>query len=449
MISRVLVVLERGLNVMRLNSHMLLVGVLVFVFPLLFVWVTNSLFEFTSSSIDTAEKHRIGMLHDTITALVLSNADTEIVQSTIESVIKRGTEDQIKVSDIKLYKEVDRELVVLNAFDRTMIGTTADSGVKMLRTVPFSDVYDFHSSDYVLGKSIIRQSYQRIATPDGYFYLMSEHDRTSFESLLVSRKQTSYLILSIIFSFLIALAYWLNKQVNWEKNHSKLADKLNERDLFSNMIAHEFRSPLTAIKGYASFLYESKNLSKDESRFAANISNSAERLVVLVSDFLEVSRLNSGKLKVEISEIDLRDILTSVSEDLRGLAEGKNLRLVYQRDSKPILLKTDPDRITQVLVNIVSNAVKYTDTGTVELECSEIPGEVTVIVKDTGTGISAEDQQKLFAPFTRVGGVDEGSIAGTGLGMWITKQLVALLSGTIGVESIKGVGTHIVIKFEQ
>ncbi|MFT7644366.1 MAG: signal transduction histidine kinase [Candidatus Paceibacteria bacterium] len=450
MISRVLTALERGLLVMRLNSHMLLVGALVFVFPLLFVWVTNSLFEFTSSSIDTADRHRIGVLHDSITALVLSNAPTEIIQSTIESVAKRvEPEDQIKVSDIKLFKEVNGELVVLNAFDRETIGTTTDSGVKILRKTPFSDVFDFHSSDYDIGKSIIRQSYQRIATPDGYFYLMSEHDRTSFESLLMSRKQTSYLILSVIFSFLIALAYWLNKQVDWKKNHSELEEQLNERDLFSNMIAHEFRSPLTAIKGYSSFLQESNSLSKDELRFAANIYNSAERLVVLVNDFLEVSRLHSGKIKVEISEVDLRDILTSVSEDLKGLAEGKNLRLVYQKSANQILFKTDPARMTQVLINIVSNAVKYTDSGTVELECSQMPGEVTITVKDTGTGISAEDQQKLFAPFTRVGDVDEGSTTGTGLGMWITKQLVALLNGTIGVESIKGVGTHIVIRFKQ
>ena len=96
---------------------------------------------------------------------------------------------------------------------------------------------------------------------------------------------------------------------------------------------------------------------------------------------------------------------------------------------------------------MAGKAIKYTNKGTVEVECAQIPGEVTIRIKDTGTGISAEDQKKLFAPFTRVGGVDDTATTGTGLGMWITKQLVTLLGGTIGVESIKGVGTHIVINF--
>jgi two-component system sensor histidine kinase EvgS len=97
----------------------------------------------------------------------------------------------------------------------------------------------------------------------------------------------------------------------------------------------------------------------------------------------------------------------------------------------------------------VSNSVKYTDSGEIELECQKKSTQLTIRIKDTGTGISAEDQKKLFAPFTRVGEVDESTVTGSGLGMWITKQFVSLLDGDIGVESIKGVGTHIVITFRQ
>jgi signal transduction histidine kinase len=101
----------------------------------------------------------------------------------------------------------------------------------------------------------------------------------------------------------------------------------------------------------------------------------------------------------------------------------------------------------QILTNVVSNSLKYTPQGVVELQCSQQGKYVEIIVKDTGTGISAEDQKKLFAPFVRVGGVDQTVTTGTGLGMWITKQLVEILGGDIGVESIKGVGTHVVITF--
>jgi len=91
--------------------------------------------------------------------------------------------------------------------------------------------------------------------------------------------------LSAIFLFLIGLAYWINKQVQWEKLHQKVAKQLEDRDLFSNMIAHEFRAPLTAIKGYASFLEESETLDTENKRFANTIRMSAERLVVLVCSF--------------------------------------------------------------------------------------------------------------------------------------------------------------------
>ena len=105
--------------------------------------------------------------------------------------------------------------------------------------------------------------------------------------------------------------------------------------------------------------------------------------------------------------------------------------------------------MTQVVTNIVTNAIKYTESGSVTLECAYKTNILTIKVKDTGTGISADDQQKLFAPFTRVGGVDDSAITGSGLGMWITKQLVELLGGSVGVESIEGIGTHIVMTFKS
>jgi signal transduction histidine kinase len=170
---------------------------------------------------------------------------------------------------------------------------------------------------------------------------------------------------------------------------------------------------------------------------------------LLVSDFLEVARLQSGKLKIEKTQVDLREVLSLVTEELQLTAKEKGLTLVYESPVQPVLMQTDRARMIQVITNMVSNSVKYTPSGAVELECQKEAGKIRINIKDTGTGISAEDQKKLFAPFTRVGDVDHTSIAGTGLGMWITKQLVDLLDGEIGVESIQGIGTHIVITFKE
>jgi signal transduction histidine kinase len=285
---------------------------------------------------------------------------------------------------------------------------------------------------------------------DGLSYIIfSEHSFELIDSIMLARQQLSYLGLSAIFLFLIGLAYWINKQVQWEKLHQKVAKQLEDRDLFSNMIAHEFRAPLTAIKGYASFLEESETLDTENKRFANTIRMSAERLVVLVNDFLEVARLQSGKLEFKKESVDVRDVLAKVTADLQITANKKNLQLTYEPSAEPIVMQTDETRLQQVITNIVSNSVKYTDSGEIELECQKKSTQLTIRIKDTGTGISAEDQKKLFAPFTRVGEVDESTVTGSGLGMWITKQFVSLLDGDIGVESIKGVGTHIVITFRQ
>jgi len=443
MISKVLQALERGLLVMRLNSRMLFVGVLVFIFPLLFVWVTQNFFTTSYNNIQTADNHRVSTIHEAM-VIVLTHNSTE--PDAVSDMIDRLILVNHDIEALRVLTSDPDGYLIHVADDPTLIGTYNPPN-RLLTDVGFTDTRNFIRTEFIVDGHRVWQVFTKVEVAGEDFYVFSEHNFSQVDSVMGARRQQSYFGLTAIFVFLIALAYWLNRQVNWEKKHSKLVDQLKEKDLFSSMIAHEFRSPLTAIKGYASFLQESETLSKDEVRFAANIHGSAERLVVLVSDFLEVSRLQSGKLKVEISEIDLRDILVSLTEDLKGLAENKNLKLVYQKGTKPILLKTDPTRMTQVLTNIVSNAIKYTDSGTVELECSQVPGEVTVRVKDTGMGISADDQQKLFAPFTRVGDVDSSSTTGTGLGMWITKQLVSLLNGTIGVESIKGIGTHIVITF--
>jgi signal transduction histidine kinase len=266
---------------------------------------------------------------------------------------------------------------------------------------------------------------------------------------MLSRRQNSYLGLSVIFVFLIGLAYWVSRQTDWQLRYNKVAQQLSDRDLFTSMIAHEFRSPLTVINGYSSFLTESKELSAEDSRHVQIIKASTAKLLALVNDFLEVARIQSGKLSVEKQSIDVRTILADIVDSLTPMAREKNLQLTSDLPSTPLFVQTDSKRLTQIVHNIVTNAIKYTLKGSVTIGLVDTPRNYTIIIKDTGMGISATDQQKLFAPFSRVGGVEDTTITGTGLGMWITKQLVELLHGTVTAESIKGVGTHVVIVFKH
>jgi len=442
MISFILNALERGISVMRSNSQMFLIGVLVFVFPIIFVFVTQSFFSTAYDNINTNQSQRVGMLHTVFHTMLMQNFDSSVIQETITDI----QQSNIDVTKIRILVEDGSGLRIINDTEPALIGTYESSEVTF-RRMGFSEVINFLRFEFIVDGKRTWQAIKRVPIDDTYYYIFSEHDFSLLDSVMSARRQQSYFGLTAIFLFLISLAYWIHKQVNWQHRYTIIKRQLRERDLFSNMIAHEFRSPLTAIKGYASFLQESKTISADEHRFVLIIKDASERLVLLVNDFLEVARLQSGKITITKESVDVRSILTAVTNDLLVVAAEKGLQLQYDQGTKSLIMETDPLRLTQVFTNVISNAIKYTDKGIIKIEASAIPGEITVYVKDNGMGISAEDQQKLFAPFTRVGGVDSGSESGTGLGMWITKQMVSLLGGTIGVESIKGVGTHIVISF--
>ncbi|MEY3784305.1 MAG: hypothetical protein RLZZ230_627 [Candidatus Parcubacteria bacterium] len=444
MISNILHTLEKGIGAMRLNSRFMLVGVLVFVFPLLFVWVTQSFFATAYSNIETIEKSRVRMLHSNFVT-VLKYDNTEKI---INDLIATAVNEDEGITKIHIVKKDNDGFKIIYASDTSVVGEY-EKNDGLYRALPLSASDELFIVPTVINGSRIWQVFKSVNVSDQQLTVFTEHSFVLTDSVMAARRQQSYFGLTAIFIFLIALAYWLNKQVYWEKNHALLSQQMQERDLFSNMIAHEFRTPLTAIKGYASFLQESKSISTEEMRFVGNIRTSAERLVILVNDFLEVSRIQSGQLKIELTDVDVRLVVQRVTEDLQGLATDKNLKLSYIKTALPVMLNTDEARLTQALTNLLSNAIKYTDKGGVELEVTDTRAGVTIRIKDTGMGISAADQQKLFAPFTRVGNVDSTNITGTGLGMWITKQLVTLLNGTVGIESIKGVGTHVVLNFKD
>ena len=218
--------------------------------------------------------------------------------------------------------------------------------------------------------------------------------------------------------------------------------------MFIDALVHEFRAPLTAIRGYASLLEETTN--GDEKNFSIRIKEASARLVVLVNDFLEASRIQSGKLKVTLVEIDVKKTIDKVLVDMKSLADIKNLELKTQFPTTPIQFLTDEKRLEQILTNIINNAIKYTNKGEILVSLENDHVYTTITIADTGGGISAEDQKKLFSPFVRVGSSDQNDkVVGSGLGMWITKKLVEQLHGEISLESIKGVGTHVIIKLRN
>lgn len=430
---------------MRSNSRLLFVAVLLFAFPLLFIFVTQSFYETAYDNIQTAQKERVGLLHDSLAAFVKISGVSDGLKNLATQVAQQNKD----ITEIRIVEKTPEGLRIEQSLDTTAIGMIEKNTELYDKAALASDktsfIYEFTRSDGRMWQVI-----RPVVTSDGHqYFLLTEHSLKSIDDTMSKRRLQSYLGLSAIFFFLIALAYWFSRQIDWKKRHDVLQVQIKERDLFTSMITHEFRTPLTAINGYSSFLAESKRLSPSEFKYVDNIQVSAARLLALVNDFLEVARIQSGKLSLELVNQDIQTTLLGVVETLKQTATDKNLTLTFTPPSVPIMHQTDAKRLHQVIQNLVSNSIKYTEKGSVEIVCEQTALTTTVRIKDTGMGISAEDQQKLFAPFSRVGGVEKTGITGTGLGMWITKQLVESLGGTITVESIKDVGTHVVVTFKR
>ncbi len=435
---------KSGFQVLRGSNRLLFVATLLFVFPLLFLYITNTFVEIAEKNIETAEKRRVAVLHDSLAVFLTSYEANPQLMREFLSVQQREMTD---VPEIRIAKKTPQGYLVLESYEDEK--ESSYESVTDMYTLAQPDISGSLIFPFASKTERTWQALRAVTVNSETYYILSEHSFANFDSVLKARKQQAYLGLSAIFAFLIALAYWFGRQIDWHKQYDALDAKMKERDLFTNMIAHEFRTPLTAIRGYSSFLAESQTISEKEKTFVDAVQQSTERLLALINDFLEVARIQSGQMNLEMVTVDVQPTIMAVVEALQPIAKGKNLELSFHTLAVPVALTTDTKRLYQILQNLISNSLKYTEAGSVEVTLDITPRAVSIRIKDTGMGISADDQQKLFAPFSRVGGVEKTKITGTGLGMWITKQLVETLRGTITVESIKGVGTHVVVAFRR
>ncbi len=212
------------------------------------------------------------------------------------------------------------------------------------------------------------------------------------------------------------------------------------KDQFLANTSHELRTPLTGIIGLA----ESMSLHSQDPVAASQLNlivSSGKRLHHLVNDILDFSKLKHHEIDLQKKPVDLRGMAEVVCQLYQPLLEGKSLRLINLLPQDLPLVEADEDRISQVIHNLVGNAIKFTDSGQITLEGSWDARQVTLTVRDTGIGISPEHQERIFQAFEQVDGSIQRQYAGTGLGLAISQQLLSLHGGTLSVESELGTGS--------
>jgi signal transduction histidine kinase len=228
-----------------------------------------------------------------------------------------------------------------------------------------------------------------------------------------------------------------------ELEHANL--KLQELDRLKSMfiasMSHELRTPLTSIIGFTGIILQgmSGEINSEQEKQLTLVKNSANHLLDLINDVIDISKIEAGKVEIVIEEFDLSILAQEIKDSFTVAVDKKGLKLSLEIPPT-LVIKNDERRTKQILVNFISNAVKFTDRGGIEIKLVKRDKTAEISVRDTGLGVKKEDMNKLFKDFSRIP-IKDRTIAGTGLGLYLSKKIADLLGGEIKAESEFGKGS--------
>ncbi|HNZ86128.1 MAG TPA: ATP-binding protein [bacterium] len=240
-----------------------------------------------------------------------------------------------------------------------------------------------------------------------------------------------------------------NEELEDANEHLKQLDRAKSE--FLSIASHQLRTPLTGIKGYLSMMLEGDfgKFSSKQNSVLKDIFLASDRMSKLVNVFLNVSRIESGRLKLDLQEVEISEIIKESVENLKPNAESKGITLLFKdlrKKQDQTKIKLDVDKIKDVFLNLIDNSIKYTPKGAVNIELNCDDKNIIVKIKDTGVGLSEEEIDRLFSKFSRGNDSAKINTDGSGLGLYIARKMVEIHGGKIWVES-EGLGKGSVFQF--
>jgi PAS domain S-box-containing protein len=227
-------------------------------------------------------------------------------------------------------------------------------------------------------------------------------------------------------------------------NNLQLLEAARLKSQFLATMSHELRTPMNAVIGFSQLLLRQRQnpLTPQQADMMERILNNGKHLLTLINEILDLSKLEAGRLELKLEAFDLMKLVQTTLDELRSLADEKQIELRISNTLQNSNIINDSVRLRQILVNLVSNAIKFTEVGSVDVELKEVtPDRLSITVKDTGIGIAEDELEHIFEEFRQIDQTTTRRYAGTGLGLAITQSLVQMMQGSIEVESQVGQGS--------
>lgn len=278
---------------------------------------------------------------------------------------------------------------------------------------------------------------------------------TTLIELLLSRDLLAILLRIVVFGLVLVFGIFLMRSVlrdirqrekveklfgDLEKNFGQLKEMNASKTEFLSIASHQLRAPLAAIKGFLSMLKEGDfgSVTGEQKNVIDKMTEAEDHVLGLVEDYLNFTRIESGRTQLNLSQVDIKHLISAIVEQLQPLAVQKNIKLLFKDSFEPVVISADGEKLHQVVMNLTENAIKYTDQGEVAVSVTHSPKEIVISVRDTGRGIAPGGREAIFKKFTRGKEAIKDS-KGTGLGLYIAQEFVKAHGGRIDVFS-EGIG---------
>jgi len=433
---------------------------LIVLIPILIAFNTIFIINKYNQSLDITLQRQALSLSRVIAALIENDLPwADFVQIKIETLL----DNNVALSAIDVLVPQDDGFKTIASSEKRKIGETSNSNFyRMAWTQPNNDGL---ATDSLLAGDVLKEPdenqerYWLVAMPmngsDGKkqaLISLKISSKIVDELTAYNRNISIYILIGtvaiVIMFLLIAVRLW-----DYALLYKKIKEVDKMKDEFISIASHELRTPVTGIRGFTSMIIDGTfgKVNDKVLESAKMILRAAERLGALVEDLLNVSRIEQNRITINLAPTDAGHVINEIISELSVQAADKKLRLEFKPGTRILpIINIDPARFKEILINLIGNAIKYTETGGVEIFTREKDngGLLEIVIKDTGIGMAAEDRERLFEKFYRIQNDKTKNINGTGLGLWITKKLVELLGGKIIIDSMEGVGTQIILSFK-